>query len=166
MVEILQKEYGAGYFRFSAILGDILKRLHAEPSREHFIKLSNTLRHEFGDDILSYAIEQDAMEAPQELVVIDGVRRDGDIIALEPMPHFKLIAIAVSPKTRFERIKGRGEKSSEVNLTWEQFLKDEKAATEVTIPGVMARAWKTISNEGTREEFEQRIRETMKELGL
>lgn len=164
--DLLQKEYGAGYFRFSAILGDVLDRLAVEKTRENFIKLSNTLRQEFGEDVLSYAIENDALHAKHNIVIIDGIRRPEDIVALETNPHFKLLAIEVSAKLRYERMKGRGEKIGESQMTWEQFLKDEKAPTEVTIPLVMKRGWKTIKNEGSREEFEQNIHAIMKELGF
>ncbi len=51
-------------------------------------------------------------------------------------------------------------------MTWERFQAEEHAPTEVTIPGVMARAWKTIKNEGTKEEFEEAVRDMMQELGF
>ncbi len=162
--DLLQKEYGAGYFRFSAIMGDVLTRLGIEKSREEFIKLSECLRATFGEDIFSYAIEKDAVLAPQPIVIIDGIRRPEDIVALEPLPNFKLISIEAPAALRFERMKGRGEKVGEQNMTWEGFLADEEAPTEVTIPLVMQRATITIKNEGTREEFEEKVREMMKEL--
>lgn len=164
--EILTKEYGAKYYRFSSILGEILDRIAIEKSRENYIKLSEILRGAFGEDVLSYAIEKDAILSPGSLIVIDGIRRPEDIVALEPLPQFKLLAIDVSEKLRFERVKGRKEKVGESNMTWEQFLEEEKASTEITIPMVMERATDTIKNEGTREEFEARLRAYMKELGI
>lgn len=162
--DLLQREYGAAYFRFSSILSDILQRLSIEKSRENYIALSEALRKQFGEDALSYAIEKAALLSPNDLVVIDGIRRPEDIVALEPLPIFRLVAIDVPAKMRFERMKQRGEKAGENLMTWEQFLSDEEAPTEITIPLVMQRAWKTISNADTHEAFEERIRATMKEL--
>ena len=98
-------------------------------------------------------------------MVVDGIRRIEDIIALEPLPQFNLIAIHASPEKRYERMKGRGEKSGESSMTWEQFLAEGQASTEVTIPHVMERARETISNEGTREAFETRIHDLMEGWG-
>lgn len=163
--DLLREKYGAGYFRFSAILGDILTRMHVDKTRDNFVKISEGLRHSFGEDILSYTIEQEALAAPEEIVVVDGIRRVEDIIALEPLPQFKLIAIAASPEKRYERMKGRGEKAGESSMTWEQFIAEGQASTEITIPAVMERARETISNEGTREEFEAHVHELMEGWG-
>lgn len=164
--DLLRKEYGAGYIRFSGILGQILDILGIEKSRDSLIKVSNGLRGEFGEDILSYAVERAALNASEDIVVVDGIRRLEDIVALEPLPHFKLISIEVGEKLRFERMKKRGEKAGESDMTWEQFKKEGRAPTEKTIPSVMKRAWKTIENEGSREDFEAAVRSTMNELGF
>lgn len=166
MADLLQQTYGAGYFRFSAILSSILERLALEKTRERFTALSETLRKTFGEDVLSYAIANDALNAPQEIVVIDGIRRVEDIVGLEPLPLFKLVAIDADPKLRYERMKARGEKASEKNFTWEQFLAEEQLPTELTIPFVMKRASKTLLNNGTREELETTVHSFMQELGF
>lgn len=164
--DLLRNEYGADYIRFSGILGEILEKLSIEKSRESFSKLSGGLRREFGEDILSYAVERAALSSEKDLVVIDGIRRPEDVVALEPLPYFKLVSIAVPAKIRYERMKKRGEKATESQMTWEDFLKEEQFPTEVTIPLTMSRAWKTIPNAGSREEFETAVRDTMKELGF
>ncbi len=162
--DLLKEEYGAGYFRFSAILSDILRRLGVESSRDHFIALSTALRQAFGEDVLSYAIAQDAVGSTEDIIIIDGIRRPQDIIALEPLPQFQLIAVTADQTLRFERMKGRGEKAGESQMTWEQFLATEQAETERTIPDVMARATITIPNDGTREEFAARVRDAVNHL--
>lgn len=162
--DFLREKYGAGYIRFSGILSDILERLSVEKTRDNFIKLSESLRQTFGDDVFSYAVERAALNAKEDIVVVDGIRRLQDIVALEPLPQFKLVAIDVSPELRFERMKKRGEKASEATMTWEQFQGEEHAPTEVTIPEVMARAWRTIKNEGTKEAFEAEVARMMEEL--
>ena len=37
--DLLREKYGAGYFRFSGILGDVLDRLFLEKTRDNFIKI-------------------------------------------------------------------------------------------------------------------------------
>lgn len=165
VADILTKQYGAAYSRFSAILGDILTRLHIEHSRDHFIALSNALRGNFGEDVLSYAIEKDAVMSQSPLVVIDGIRRPEDIVALEPLPFFKLVSIDVPAEMRYERMKKRGEKSGEQRMTWQEFVAQDHAPTEVTIPLVMERAWKKLDNSRSAVDLEIQVKAMMAELG-
>ncbi len=164
--DLLRNEYDAEYIRFSGMLGTILETLAIEKTREHFTALSEHLRQAFGEDILSYAVEKQALDSEKNLVVIDGIRRPEDIVALEPLPNFKLVSISVPAELRYERMKKRGEKATESDMTWEEFQKEENYPTEVTIPLVMQRAWKTLDNSGSREEFEDAVRQIMKELGF
>lgn len=162
----MRNEYGADYFRFSTVMSDILNRLAIERSRQNLIKLSEAVRQVFGENAFSFAIEKDAIQSPKDIVIVDGIRRMEDISALEALPNFKMIAIDVPTRIRYERIINRGEKAHEKDMTWEQFLEEEKASTEISIPPVMARAWRTIPNDGTPEIFAEKIRELMKELGF
>ena len=162
--DIFQRDYGAGYFRFSQIIGDLLARVYLPKTRDNFINMSEVIRKTFGDDLFSYTIEKDMLAAPDDVVILDGIRRLGDISALEPLPQFKLVAIDTDAKLRFERIKKRGEKAGERDLTWKEFLEDEARSTETTIPEVMERAWRTVPNNGTYEEFAGYIHEMMRDL--
>ena len=164
LADILVKQNGAGYFRFSAVMSDILNRLLIERNRDNFIKLSIGLRQTFGEDVFSYPLETAALNAPQDIVVIDGIRRPEDLVGLEAIPNFHLVAIEADAKLRFERMKMRGEKATEANMTWEKFLEDEQAETERTIPFAMTRATHRISNNGTREEFEAAAHELLQKL--
>lgn len=166
LADILREKYGAGYFRFSAILSDIMERLAMEKTRDNYTKLSIALRQAVGEDALSYAVERAALAAPQDIVVIDGIRRPEDIVALEPLPHFHLIAIEADQELRFERMKKRGEKATEATMSWEKFLEDEGAETERTIPFTMTRAKYHLSNNGTREAFEQAIQSLLISFNL
>lgn len=166
LADILKEQYGAGYFRFSATISTILDTLALEKSRENFIKASVCLRQTFGEDVFSYAIETAALNAPQAVVVLDGIRRPEDIVALEPLPNFHLISIEADAPLRFERMKARGEKATEANLTWKQFIADEQAPTEKGIPFVMQRATHRLTNNGTREAFEASAHELLARLGI
>lgn len=166
LADLLTQHYGAGYFRFSAVISDILNRLAIEKNRDNFTKASIALRQAFGEDVFSYAVETAALQAKEDIVVIDGIRRPEDIVALEPLPHFHLISIDVEAQIRFERMKLRGEKATEANMTWEKFLADEQLPTEVTIPFVMDRAKYRLTNNGSRAEFEQAAKSLLTSFGL
>lgn len=165
VAKILQETYGAKLYRFSAILGDILDRLNIERSRDNLIKISEAVRHEFGEDTLAYAIEHEVSASDADVVIIDGIRRPEDIVALEPLPYFKLVNVSVPAEVRFERMKHRGEKAGETHMTREEFLKVEnEAPTEITIPLVEARATDTIDNSGTAEELGPKVDALMKKF--
>lgn len=166
VAKILQERYGAEIFRFSAILNDILKRLALDQSRDNLIKLSESLRHTYGDDVLAYAIERDAATSSADVVVVDGIRRIGDVTALKPLPHFKLVEISALAQVRFDRMKGRGEKTGERGMSWEEFTEQELAPTETSIPSVAAHAWKAIDNGGTTDNLIDTLDEMMAELGI
>lgn len=161
VADYLQKEFGAGYVRFSAILGTILDALAIEKSREDFIRISEAVREAFGEDVLSHAVARKALLSDKEIVIVDGIRRLEDIVALEPLPQFVLLAIDAPAELRFERMKKRGEKSTESNMTWEQFQKEESAPTEMTIPSVMTRAKVTLDNAGNQEELIEKVKAFM-----
>lgn len=166
VADFLREEYGAGYIRFSGILGELLASLGVKKSRDNFIAISKAVRDAFGEDVLSYAVEKKSLTSSEDIIVVDGIRRPEDIVALEPLPHFRLLSIEVPAEVRFKRMKNRGEKIGETEMTWEQFQVQEEAETECTIPSVMGRAWKTITNEGTKEELEQAVTTIMKELAI
>ena len=85
---------------------------------------------------------------------------------LEPLPQFQLVAIEADANLRFERMKKRGEKSSESGMTWEQFLAEEQRSTEVTIPPVMERADVHITNNGTQEELKHQVDTFLQSFGF
>lgn len=162
---ILKNTYGAELFRFSAILNDVLNRLAIPSSRDNLIKLSNMLRQGFGEDALAYAIQRDILHSTSDIVVVDGIRRIEDIAGLEPLPQFKLVEISAPAKIRYERMRGRGEKSGESDMTYEAFAEQEQAPTEITIPAVAAHAWRAVDNGTDQDHLEKQIAGLMAELG-
>jgi dephospho-CoA kinase len=164
--EYVIAHYGGDHFTFSDFLAHILAKMNVPKSRDNMIKLSVSLRGEFGDDLLSHAIAAEALRSEADIVLVDGIRRTGDLTAFRPMPNFTLIGVNADPKLRFERMKKRGEKAGETDMTWEQFEATEKAPTEITIPETMTFASHVIMNDGTKEELEARIDEVMKEIGI
>ncbi len=165
--DMLQTRYGATFLTFSSYLSSVLDTLALERSRDNQIKMSECLRATFGEDALSHAITRDALAAQTDLVVMDGIRRVGDIVnELEPLPQFRLAAVDADPRTRYERITSRGEKTDEKGMSWEAFLAQDQRSTEVSILETMARATLRISNNGTPKELEKELDVLMNQFGI
>lgn len=60
---------------------------------------------------------------------------------------------------RFERLKDRGEKIGESEMTYEQFIEEENATNELLIPEIGARADVKIENNSSMEEFDGKIKD-------
>lgn len=157
----LVAKYGAASFRFSSILRDLLKRLYLPDARANLQKMSQILRENFGQDILSKTIAHDADEAQNNLVVIDGARRQTDIEYLQKLPGFILVAINVDQKIRYERLVKRNENPGDSDKTFEQFVQDEKAEAEIQIPDLMKTATINIDNNGSLEDFYKQLDEAV-----
>ncbi|MBU1202919.1 AAA family ATPase [Patescibacteria group bacterium] len=150
-------KYNADTFRFSTMLRDILDRLYLPQSRENFQIISPVLREAFGQDLMAKVISEDVKNSQAEMIVIDGMRRPADIEYLKKISGFKMIAIEVDAKVRYERLRARGENSDDKEKTWEQFQAEHKAETEIYIPDLMKQADITINNNGTLEELYKQL---------
>ncbi len=149
----LIKKHGAVSFKFSKILRDILDRAYLPHSRDNLVKISMIMRETFGQDLLAKAIAQDIKNTDKELIVVDGVRRPDDIKYLKDIPGFKLVAVDTDEKIRYERLIQRTENIDDKTKTWEEFVKDHKAETEVYIPELIKSADIKIINDTSLEEL-------------
>ena len=111
------------------------------------------MRETFGQDLLAKAIAQDIKNTDKELIVVDGVRRPDDIKYLKDIPGFKLVAVDTDEKIRYERLIQRTENIDDKTKTWEEFVKDHKAETEVYIPELIKSADIKIINDTSLEEL-------------
>ncbi|MBD3311082.1 MAG: AAA family ATPase [Candidatus Magasanikbacteria bacterium] len=149
----LKEKYAANTHRFSTMLRDMLDRIYLDKSRDNLIKMSEAIREKFGEDIMAKAMAGDAKKDPNNIVVIDGIRRPADIEYLSQNPDFILVAIDADIEKRYERIIKRGENADDKSKTFEEFQADHQRSTEVTIPGVMAEADENIDNNGSLQEL-------------
>jgi len=155
--QLLKSKYNAEIFVFSDILQDILKRLFLLPTRDNLIRLSQTVRQGFGQDILSNTMEKQVEACKADVVVVDGIRRFEDIADLKKYPHFHLVEIAAPPKVRFERLKQRNEKPGETEMTWDDFQAMSQRETEIHIAQVGEKAESKVDNSGDLEGLEKQI---------
>lgn len=154
-----KEKYGAPTFRFSTSMRDLLDRLYLPQSRENMSTISRITREAFGQDLYAKVMAGDVGKADHDIVVVEGIRRMDDVKELKKLENFKLVAIEVDMKTRYDRLKIRGENSDDNSKTWEQFQADHELETEKTIPPVMAKADVTIDNNGSLEDFYKQLEE-------
>lgn len=164
--KIISERYGAVIIRYSDILRMILNILAIDATRENLVKLSETLRAAFGEDVFAFAVDMQVRKSGAPLVVVDGIRRIEDVAALESLPHFRLVGVTASARQRFDRMKQRGEKMRERDMTWDEFVMDEIAPTENSISAISERAWKSIDNSGSPEDLTRQVDAMMAELGV
>lgn len=160
--EYLAAKYGAQAIRFSTIVRDVLDRLYLPQSRANMQKMIPILLNGFGTDLLSKVMAQDVLKSDKNIIVIDGVRRFPDIEHLKKIPGFTLVAIEVDPKIRYQRLVSRGENAGDKEKTWEQFLAEHQAATEIDIPKLMAVADIKIDNNGSLEDLYRQLDKLVK----
>lgn len=153
----LNSKYKAGSYRFSSILGDICSRLYLQKNRDNLIKLSEAVRSIFGDNILAETIANDAINDQNNIIVIDGIRRLGDIEKLKNLKNFILVEIFADSEKRYNRLVERKEKTDDATKTYEQFLDDHKRSTEISINDVLPLAKEKIDNNGTFEQLYSQI---------
>ena len=164
VVDYVKDHYEAEIFGFSKILKEILLTLDLEQNREEYVKISEILRKNYGDDILSKVMAKRVLESFSEVIAVDGVRRESDYQYLKNNPDFYLVNVFASPEVRYERLKKRTEKKDDQGKTWEEFLEDHKKSTEITIEDVAKQADFQLDNNGTLEELFVNMDEIMKKI--
>lgn len=142
------------YAAFVAQLDRLLAVFHHAGAVGHAAELLAVLERGLGEDILARTIDKDCEKSTKPCVIVDGVRRDADIVRLGRRPNFHLIYVTAPIEDRFEWAKARNEKAGDAALTWEKFVKQNQAETEREIPIVGAKAHLIIRNGKHRKEEE------------
>jgi len=159
--DYIKEKYGAQTFRFSDMLGDILDRLYLDRTRGNYQTLSTALRQSFSEDLMSKVLVEDLRRADSDVVVTEGIRRPTDVTFLRELPNFKMIALNVDTRTRYDRLTARTEKVDDQQKTWEEFEKENSAESEQEIANIAKAADHTIDNTGSIEDLHKQIDEIL-----
>lgn len=162
VAEYMEQQHHASTYRFSTMLRDILDRIYVSQSRDNMIRLSESLRGLFGEDVMAKTMAHDVEKDEMQIILVDGIRRLADIEHLKLLPHFVLVEISADSEIRYKRLIQRGENADDGSKTYEQFLEDHKRSTEMTIPDVIALAKEKIDNNGTQEDLHRQLDELVK----
>ncbi len=148
--------------RFSDILTDTLNIWALPRTRANYQKLSPSFRKTYGPSTLANAVRARAEAAKADIVFLNGVRWWEDVTMLRSLRkngvRSFLVYITAPARVRYERLRNRGEKAGEKNATLKQFMKEEKAYTEIFIPKIGKKADVIIKNTSTMDEFLEAVR--------
>ncbi len=150
------------HLRFSDILLDIVKQLEIpkeKVERWQLQDLAVALDKIFGKGSLTRAMKQRLQKYENELVILDGIRWRTDAEMLRELPNNLLVYVTADPKVRYERAKRRNEKAGEGEMSFDKFMGEERVETEIYIPEIGKTADAKIENNGTLEEFRQKVEE-------
>lgn len=162
--EYLADRYGAQSLGFSLVLKDILNRLSLELCRANYATLAEALRTSFGENILATALADDAMRMSAQVVVIDGIRKFGELDELLKLSSFHFIFVETDLRVRYERVKNRGTKTDDRAKTFEEFVRDHEHAADREVRNLKEKADVVIENNGTLQDLYGRVDEVMRQF--
>jgi len=148
--------------KFSDPLSEVLKVFFNEISRGDQQWLAIMLRERFGKDILAKAIKKKINNIQEGLIILNGIRYREEFNMIKEMTG-KIIYITADSKLRWQRLQNRGEKKDD-SAPYEKFLELEKAETESLIQEMGKEADYKIENNGSLEEFHEKIDNLVKDL--
>lgn len=149
----------------SELLGSILKILHLDPEdRDLLQKLPIGLREHLGESVITAAMIANMLESRKSIVAWNGVRFPSDVKGIKNLNNSFIVGLHTNPEIRFERIKKRGQKSKEAELTWEDFQRQSEKQTEKSIREIISNADFVLDNNGTEEEFRKQIDNLIQKL--
>lgn len=143
--------------RFSDILAQTLMIWDIPITRPNLQKLSLVMNEAFGQGSLANAAKYSVEGDYADVIIFDGVRREAEAKLVKSMKNSTLIYITADQDLRYKRLKQRSEKVGEIGLTFEQFLKEENSKAEENIVSLGKKADIKIENNGSLEEFKQKI---------
>lgn len=143
--------------RSSDVLKETLKIWGLPETRSNLQKFTVMMEQAFGSGTLSHTVHERILHSQADITIFDGVRWEVDVKMIREFPKNCLVYITADPHIRHERTKARGEKAGEDNATFEEFMEEEKALTEVMIQEIGKEANFTINNNGTLEQYQEQV---------
>jgi dephospho-CoA kinase len=143
----IAKNYNGSFYPSSIVLRQILEKLQQTVNRDNYINLSNFFRSLFGDDYLVKPLAAIFRKDNSKLIVVDGLRKEKEIIKFKELFDTTVIYIDASLEIRYKRLKERAEKADDTYKTLEEFKADQKKETEKDILKFKKHADFTIINE-------------------
>ena len=161
--EYLKENYPNVFvIRFSDVLTEILKLFFDDIKREDQQWLGEILRERFGKDILFKAILRKADKIDEGIIVLNGVRKEGETKTIKENGG-KIVYITADQKLRWERVRIRKEKADD-DVPFEKFVEMGKAEAELQITTVGAMADFKLENNGSKEEFYKKVKEIIESI--
>ncbi|MFO7872181.1 MAG: AAA family ATPase [Candidatus Undinarchaeales archaeon] len=157
------KEKGIDIIRLGDITDIELNKRGLKTNEKNEKKVRESLRKEGGMAVYAKKTAERAERNGLEKVVFDGVRSYEEYLFLKEKygEDFKVISILVSPETRYKRLMDRKVRS----LTLEECKsRDEAEIQGLNHAGTIVMGEKYIINEGSKKEFEEKIKQTLEKF--
>jgi uridine kinase len=148
---LIEDGYSVSRHTFSEILRETLDLWDIPRGRDNEQKMAIIMNAETGfkDGALSRAMHKRLMENTADVAILDGVRWTGDETMIRGLENEGikniLVYISADPAVRYARLLARN-RAGESATSWEDFAQQEKARTEVDIPGIGSRAEIALEN--------------------
>lgn len=161
----IAKEMDIPVIRMGDMIWQETKNQGLELNDENVGKIANDFRKEHGMDIWAIkTLDKIKSFKKFDILVIDGVRNIEEIEKFEKElgKKFVLITVDASDKSRYKRamIRGRKDDSRDINL----IKKRDKRELSWGLGNVIASADIVILNEGTVDEFKQKIKDIFNKI--
>lgn len=156
LIECLLPQKKIVQIRFSDILTETLDIWGLPKSRKNYQKLSPVFRKLYGRHVLSNAVMTRAEATNADIVILNGIRWREDVTMLRSFKEGVrniLVYVTAPVNLRYSRSVVRGEKIGEKNTTFKQFMKEEKAYTEILIPKIGKKADIIVQNTGSMKDL-------------
>lgn len=162
----LKNKHNAQSARFSDSLRDILQRMYLSQTRANLQKISQVLRENFGQDVISKIMTTDIANNTAEVIITEGIRRPSDITYLKETykNNFYIIYIKTNDRLRFDRLTKRSENPDDQTKTWEEFEEECNKEAEQKIKEISLQADFAIDNNGEIEKMHEQVDEIIKKL--
>ncbi len=163
-LRILYSEFGFKSFSLSDRVRETAKARGLENvTREMLMDVGDSLRRDFGGNILAKLSSGLAFVESLPRVTIDSIRNPAEVMFLRAHPNFRLIAVVASQEERGRRLIARARPSDP--KTYEEFLERDNRDLGVgqgelgqQVGKCIEMADFTVDNSGSIEEFEKHIR--------
>lgn len=147
--------------RFSDILSQTLLLWDIPISRSNLQLLSEVMNKSFGAGTVARAINFQIANDTSNIIILDGIRWKEDAKLLDQFPKKLLIYITAKDQLRYERLKSKGERIGEDQMSFAQFKEEEKARAEREIPQIAKKSDIKIENNETLNEFKTKVKEVL-----
>ncbi|MBI4093130.1 MAG: hypothetical protein HY420_04370 [Candidatus Kerfeldbacteria bacterium] len=162
----IARKYGYPFIVFSENVLNVILELLDLDWRDHRVqgRLAEVLRTTFGLDVLARAVlKQVRQQKQKKMVVIDGIRKFGELRLLKRLKNFRLLYITAPMEYRWRRAYGRNERIDD-RVSMSEFRRIESLPHEREIPKIGRQAEYRIDNVGSTKELYKKIDAVMQQL--
>lgn len=142
------KGLGVTTFKFSDVLGSMLDNAHKPRTQENYNELF--LETESSNPNFMTTRLEDKIKHSRGVLIIDGIRQIPQAEVVKK--HGGIIfCISADDRKRYSMVVQRNEKMGDKNITYEDFLKDERSLANNNIDSIQSHCNEIITNDYTKQ---------------